>query len=206
MLRPNIAFDIVAPRAPALVSEALTNAILDDSERTRQAIALLSLQEFLPQQINTLELGTTGLQEYSIDIVTSQLSQWLSKINEDIDVGIRYDASSYLNPSSVSQDALQVALKASFFEDKLEVEGAMGSRDVTQEALGDAQLQNVRVLYNLNEEHGIQLAGFSSSQSSATQSGNTTSQGVGIRWHRSFNWTWPWNQSKTTSRDNNESE
>lgn len=206
MLRPNIAFDIVAPRAPALVSEALTNAILDDSERTRQAIALLSLQEFLPQQINTLELGTTGLQEYSIDIVTSQLSQWLSKINEDIDVGIRYDASSYLNPSSVSQDALQVALKASFFEDKLEVEGAMGSRDVTQAALGDAQLQNVRVLYNLNEEHGIQLAGFSSSQSSATQSGNTTSQGVGIRWHRSFNWTWPWNQSKTTSRDNNESE
>ena len=59
--------------------------MVDDAERTRQAIALLSLQEFLPQQINTLELGTTGLQEYSIDMVTSQLSNWLSKINEDID-------------------------------------------------------------------------------------------------------------------------
>lgn len=199
MLRPSIGFDLDAPRAPTLVSEALATAVLDDAERTRQAIALLSLQEFLPQQINTLALGTSGLQEYSIDMVTSQLSQWLSKINEDIDVGIRYDANSALNPASVNQDALQLALKASFFQDKLEVEGAVGSRDVTQEALGEAQLQNVRILYNLNEERGLQLTGFSESQSSATQSGNTTSQGVGIRWHRSFNWTWPWNQSRETS-------
>lgn len=199
MLQPNIGFDLNAPRAPTLVSEALATAVLDDAECTRQAIALLSLQEFLPEQINTLALGTTGLQEYSIDMVTSQLSQWLSKINEDIDVGIRYDATSALNPASVNQDALQLALKASFFQDKLEVEGAVGSRDVTQEALGEAQLQNVRILYNLNEERGLQLTGFSESQSSATQSGNTTSQGVGIRWHRSFNWTWPWNQSRGTS-------
>ena len=202
MLRPNIGFDLDAPRAPSIVAEALATAVLDDAERTRQAIALLSLQEFLPQQINTLELGTTGLQEYSIDMVTSQLSNWLSKINEDIDVGIRYDASSALNPASVNQDALQLALKASFFQDKLEVEGALGSRDMTQEALSEAQLQNVRILYNLNEERGLQLTGFSESQSTVTQSGNTTSQGVGIRWHRSFNWTWPWNQSKTASEDN----
>ena len=105
MLRPNIGFDLDAPRAPSIVAEALATAVVDDAERTRQAIALLSLQEFLPQQINTLELGTTGLQEYSIDMVTSQLSNWLSKINEDIDVGIRYDASSALNPASVNQDA-----------------------------------------------------------------------------------------------------
>ena len=202
MLRPNIGFDLDAPHAPSIVAEALATAVLDDAERTRQAIALLSLQEFLPQQINTLELGTAGLQEYSIDMVTSQLSNWLSKINEDIDVGIRYDASSALNPASVNQDALQLALKASFFQDKLEVQGALGSRDMTQEALSEAQLQNVRVLYNLNEERGLQLTGFSESQSTVTQSGNTTSQGVGIRWHRSFNWTWPWNQSSTASEDN----
>jgi hypothetical protein len=73
---------------------------------------------------------------------------------------------------------------------------------MTQEALSEAQLQNVRILYNLNEERGLQLTGFSESQSTVTQSGNTTSQGVGIRWHRSFNWTWPWNQSNTASEEN----
>ena len=201
MLRPNIGFDLGAPNAPTLVAEALATAVVDESERTSQAIALLSLQEFLPQQFNTLELGSNGLQEYSIDVVTNQLSQWLSRINDDVDIGIRYDANAAIDPTSVNQDALQLALKASFFQDKLEVEGAVGSRDVTQDALGEAQLQNIRVLYNLNDEKSLQLTGFSESQTSATQSANTTSQGVGIRWHRSFNWTWPWRQSTETSTD-----
>ena len=154
----------------------------------------MSLQEFLPPQYNSLQLGATGLQETSVDVVTSQLSQWLSRINDDVDIGIRYDASSLENESLVEsqQDALQLALRATFLNDKLEVEGAVGSREISQEALGEAHLQNVRVLYHLNEEKSLQLTGFSEAQTSATQSANTTNQGVGIRWHKSFNWRWPW--------------
>ena len=92
-------------------------------------------------------------------------------------------------------------MKAKFLNDKLEVEGAVGSQDLSQESLSQTHLQNLRVLYNLNDEKSLQLTGFSESQTSATQSANTTSQGVGIRWHRSFNWTWPWRQSTETSTD-----
>ena len=197
MLQPNIAFDLEAPRADRLVQEALASAITDESERTNQAIALLSLQEFLPQQFSTLELGSNGLQEYSIDMITSSLSRFLSRINEDIEVGVSYDPQNALSTTELtSQDALQLALKASFLEDKLEVEGSLGSNAVNQDALSEARLQNVRVLYHLDEEKGVQLTGFSESQTSATQSANTTSQGIGIRWHRAFNWEWPWRQDK----------
>ena len=194
MMTPNLTFDLATPQAPPLVSEALASAVADPSEKTSQAIALLSLQEFLPPQYNSLELGSNGLQDYTVDVVTSQLSQWLSRFNDDIDIGIRYDAqraTEDAQPTS-QQDALQVALRASFLNDRLEVEGAVGSREITQEALGETQLQNVRVLYHLNEDKSLQLTGFSEAQSSATQTANTTSQGVGIRWHRSFNWKWPW--------------
>ena len=171
LLQPNIAFDVGSPSAPSIVAEALATALSDETERTSQAIALLSLQEFLPQQINTLELGANGLQEYSIDVVTSQLGKWLSRINDDLDVGVRYDSQS-LNSTSLTdgQDALQLALKASFFGDKLEVEGAVGSQDISQEALSEAHLQNIRFLYQLNEAKRLQLTGFSESQTSATQS------------------------------------
>ena len=194
MMKPNIEFDLSTPNAPPLVSEALSSALTDESEKASQAIALMSLQEFLPPQYNSLQLGATGLQETSVDVVTSQLSQWLSRINDDVDIGIRYDASSLENESLVEsqQDALQLALRATFLNDKLEVEGAVGSREISQEALGEAHLQNVRVLYHLNEEKSLQLTGFSEAQTSATQSANTTNQGVGIRWHKSFNWRWPW--------------
>ena len=198
MMTPNLTFDLATPQAPPLVSEALASALSDPSEKTSQAIALLSLQEFLPPQYNSLELGSNGLQDYSIDVVTSQLSQWLSRFNEDIDIGIRYDAqhTAAETPTTSQQDALQVALRASFLNDRLEVEGAVGSREITQEALGETHLQNVRVLYHLNEDKSLQLTGFSEAQSSATQTANTTSQGVGIRWHRSFNWKWPWAKEK----------
>ena len=197
MMTPNLTFDLATPLAPPLVSEAVASAVADPSEKTSQAIALLSLQEFLPPQYNSLELGSNGLQDYTVDVVTSQLSQWLSRINDDIDIGIRYDAqrASEEATGNAQQDALQVALRASFLNDRLEVEGAVGSREITQEALGETHLQNIRVLYHLNDEKSLQLTGFSEAQSSATQTANTTSQGVGIRWHRSFNWKWPWSKS-----------
>ena len=196
MMTPNLTFDLATPQAPPLVSEALASAVADPSEKTSQAIALLSLQEFLPPQYNSLALGSNGLQDYTVDVVTSQLSQWLSRFNEDIDIGIRYDAkrAAAEAPSTSQQDALQVAMRASFLNDRLEVEGAVGSREISQEALGETHLQNVRVLYHLNEDKSHQLTGFSEAQSSATQTANTTSQGVGIRWHKSFNWTWPWSK------------
>ena len=93
-----------------------------------------------------------------------------------------------------------MALKASFFN-KLEVEGALGSREITQEALSEAQLQNVRILYNLNEEKPTTDRVFGISIHRHTI-GKHHQQGVGIRWHRSFNWKWPWNQSKNASEDN----
>jgi hypothetical protein len=73
----------------------------------------------------------------------------------------------------------------------------LGSSAITQEALGEARLQNIRVNYHLNEAKGLDLTGYSESQTSATQSANSTSQGVGIRWHRSFDWKWPWRQRDT---------
>ena len=195
MLKPNIGFDLTAPRSDRLVAEALSSALVDENERTRQAIALLSLQEFLPQEFNTLELGASGLQEYSIDMVTSQLSRWLSRINEDVEVGISYDNnSSFGSNTELGSDALQLAMKATFLDDKLEVEGALGSSALNQDALGSARLQNVRVVYHLNEAKGLELTGFSETQSSATQSAYSTNQGVGIRWHKSFDWVWPWRQ------------
>ena len=59
MLRPNIGFDLDAPRALRLWPKPLPRPWWT-MPSAPAAIALLSLQEFLPQQINTLELGPRG--------------------------------------------------------------------------------------------------------------------------------------------------
>jgi hypothetical protein len=196
MLLPDIGFDLAAPEAENVVQAALQSALMDETERTSQAIALLSLQEFLPSQVNSLALGSLGFQTNSIDVLTSQLSRWLSGINDDLEIGISYDGTGQESQDpSTTQDALQLALKASFLDDKLEVEGALGSRGLTQEELGEAHIQNVRVLYNLKENKSLQLTGFSEAANGNAQVSNAVTQGIGIRWHRSFQWKWPWQRT-----------
>jgi len=196
MLRPQISFDLDLPRTDAISRDAFASALMDESEQTSQAIALLSLQEFIPQQVNTLQLGASGLQDNSVDVLTSQLSGWLSRINDDLEIGVSYDPSQGdASTAAANQDALQLAMKATLLNDQLEIEGSFGTRDLTQESLTATHLQDLRVLYHLNEEQSVQLTGFSESQSSITQGANSTTQGVGIRWHRSF--AWPWQRPDT---------
>lgn len=200
MLLPNIGFDLEAPDAENVVQAALQSALIDETERTSQAIALLSLQEFLPSEVNSLELGSLGFQTNSIDVLTSQLSRWLSGINDDLEIGISYDGTGQEpQDPAATQDALQLALKASFLDDKLEVEGALGSSGLTQEDLGEAHIQNVRVLYNLKENKSLQLTGFSEAANGNAQVSNAVTQGIGIRWHRSFQWRWPWQRIPVAS-------
>ena len=200
MLRPQISFDLDLPKTDAISRDAFASALMDESEQTSQAIALLSLQEFIPEQVNTLQLGASGLQDNSLDVLTSQLSGWLSRINDDLEIGVSYDPNQGdVANAAMNQDALQLAMKATLLNDKLEIEGSFGSRDLSQESLTATHLQDLRILYHLNEEQSLQLTGFSESQSSITQGANSTTQGVGIRWHRSF--SWPWKGTGTLKTD-----
>ena len=192
MLQPDIDFALGAPNAENVVQSAMASVLVDDAERTAQAIALLSLQEFLPNQFNSLSLGTEGLQSNSVDMLTSQVSRWLSNLHDDVEIGLSYDAAgAWLTEEESQQDALQLAMKAAFLDNRLHVEGEMGSNP-TLESLGGANLQEVRVMYELNPEKGLQLVGFSENKTTQGQIGSQSTQGVGIRWHRSFNWIWPW--------------
>ena len=198
MLQPDIDFALGAPDAENVVQSAMASVLVDDAERTAQAIALLSLQEFLPNQFNTLSLGTEGLQSNSVDMLTSQVSRWLSNLNDDVEIGLSYDAAgALLTEEESQQDALQLAMKAAFLDNRLHVEGEMGSNP-TLESLGGANLQEVRVMYELNPEKGLQLVGFSENKTTQGQIGSQSTQGVGIRWHRSFNWIWPWQKPKSS--------
>ena len=155
MLAPNIAFDLRAPEA-VLEPRSPFKRFDERKRRHKQAIALLSLQEFIPSQVNGLQLGAEGIQENSINLIASQVSGWLSRVNDDVEVGISYDALGETSDASdiiSRQDALQLAMKAKFLNDKLEVEGAVGSQDLSQESLSQTHLQNLRVLYNLNDDH-----------------------------------------------------
>ena len=66
-------------------------------------------------------------------------------------------------------------MKAAFLDNRLHVEGEMGSNP-TLESVGGANLQEVRVMYELNAEKGLHIVGFSENSPTQGQIGSQSTQ------------------------------
>ena len=196
MLQPDIDFALGAPDAENVVQSAMASVLVDDAERTAQAIALLSLQEFLPNQFNSLSLGTEGLQSNSVDMLTSQVSRWLSNLNDDVEIGLSYDAAgALLTEEESQQDALQLAMKAAFWTTGC----TSRARWVPTRRWKASAAPTSRRFGSCTNSMRRRPAhcGVLRKQPHPRPNRQPVHPRRGPRWHRSFNWIWPWQRPKT---------
>ena len=125
---------------------------------------------------NTLN---SGLGANSTELLSNQLSNWLSQISKDVNIGVNYRPGSEL-----SDDELEVALSTQLFNDKLSIDGNVqtGTRK-TSNIVGD-----VNVEYKLTNDGRFVLKGFNKSNSADLINTNSSyTQGIGIFYRREFN-------------------
>lgn len=181
LMRPEIGFDIAVPEVNTRLQALVESALINEEELNRQVMSLLVLQQFLSPD-PTSAVGTTGLQERSTEFLASQIGFWLSQMTQDVDVGVDYgtDATS-------GEQALAVALSAQLLDDRLHVEGAVGTNHLFGGTTEDLQVQDVRVRYDLPPDGMFQLTGYSTTNPAVTGQTGTSTQGVGILMHAEFN-------------------
>lgn len=181
LMRPEIGFDIAVPEVNARLQALVESALINEEELNRQVMSLLVLQQFLSPD-PTSAVGTTGLQERSTEFLASQIGFWLSQMTQEIDVGLDYgtDANS-------GEQALAVALSAQLLDNRLHVEGAVGTNHLFGGTTEDLQVQDVRVRYDLPPDGMFQLTGYSTTNPAVTGQTGTSTQGVGILMHAEFN-------------------
>lgn len=181
LMRPEIRFDVAVPDVNTRLQALVESALINEEELNRQVMSLLVLQQFLSPD-PTSAVGTTGLQERSTEFLASQIGFWLSQMTQDVDVGVDYgtDASS-------GEQALAVALSAQLLDDRLHVEGAVGTNHLFGGTTEDLQVQDVRVRYDLPPDGMFQLTGYSTTNPAVTGQTGTSTQGVGIMMHAEFN-------------------
>jgi hypothetical protein len=179
LLRPEIRFDIALPnssqRAQALVSEALVN----EEARNRQAVSLLVLQQFLSADPFTMDIGSTGVQENSGELIASQLSNWLSGMNDDLDVGLDYS-----QDVATGEQAIAVALSTRLLNDRLHLSGSMGTSAV---GTSDPTLQDMHVRYDLVSDGSFQITGYTTTDAEVPGQMATSTQGIGLVFRHEFN-------------------
>lgn len=118
-MNPELSFSFKLPPKYDEIQTLLNS--LDEGERNKQVFGLLILNKFMPIIGADVTGGSSVVATNSTEVLSNQLSNWLSKISNDFDVGVRYSPG-----DNITADEVEVALSTQLFNDRVLVETNFG--------------------------------------------------------------------------------
>jgi len=121
LYNPDISFSIRLPEANNELNQ-LVFAEIDTANQvimTQQVVSLLVLKTFAFNRSPDL---TTSVSSSSIEVLTDQLSNMLSQIIKDVDIGVKYRT----GDATLTDEELEVALSTNLFNDRVSIDGNVG--------------------------------------------------------------------------------
>ncbi|MBU2650530.1 MAG: translocation/assembly module TamB [Bacteroidetes bacterium] len=178
LMNPDIRFNLRFPNVKDEIRQDIY-ALIDTNDQAvmnQQMISLLMLNSF-----SYTSGGNFGAS--SFNIIGNQLSNWLSQISRDFDVGINYRAGDEL-----SEDELQVALSTQLFDDRLIIDGNIGVSSKSNSQNASNIVGDVNIEYKLRKDGRVRLKAFNRSNNINTLDDIAPyTQGVGIFYRKEFN-------------------
>ena len=182
LMNPDIKFAIDLPKSSEADRAQLSN--LPDDELNKQFISLLFINRFQP--LPGLDLGSSGnissgysLSESTSELLSNQLSHWLSQISNDFDIGFTYRPG-----NEITTDEVELALQTQLFDQRLTVNGNVGmggQYENTNSIVGDVEAD-----LKLNEAGKFRVKAFRRSNTNFDYEKGPTTQGVGIFYRDEF--------------------
>lgn len=182
LMQPDIGFSIDLPEASPQLVSLVEGALINEDELNRQALSLLVLNQFLSPDPISSGIGGEIMQDKSAAFIANQLGHWISQISPDMDIGFDYS-----NDPTRGEQALAVALSTRLLDDRLHVEGAIGTNQLSQVSTENVQLQDMTISYDLDQNGHFQVTGHTRQNPEWASPDGTTTQGVGLRFQREFN-------------------
>jgi len=193
LLNPDITFDIDLPNADQSAKTDVINRIGvgNDQEMNRQVFGLLVLNKFLPREEQNLGSETGGFfSANSAEMLSNQLSNWLSRISNDFDVGVNYRPG-----SDIASDEVEVALSTQLFNNRIIVDGNVGvanNRSAAQSGQSSSNIVgDVNIEYKITQDGRLRVRAFNRSNdfgANALVANNAPfTQGVGLSFRKDFN-------------------
>lgn len=185
LLNPNIAFDVDLPNSDEATRTEVRNRIGvgNDQEMNRQVFGLLVLNRFFPTESQNQALQQAGgfFSSSTSEMISNQLSNWLSKISNDFDIGINYRPG-----DDITSDELQASLSTQLFNNRIIIDGNVGVAN-TQSSSSDI-VGDVDIEYKITSDGRFRVRAFNKSNdiNALTQNARFT-QGVGLSYQKEFN-------------------
>ncbi len=184
---PNIKFSIDFPTLDQQTQSILEGLFSTEDEMNKQILSLLVLNRFYtPEHLRSTDPDFENKNSsYAVGVTTSellsnQLSNWLSQISNDFDIGV-----SYRPGDNLTSDEVELALSTQVFDDKVTINGNVGtsnSQTRDNDIVGDVDV-NIR----LDKKGKVQLKAFTRSNEYLVYEDSRNTQGIGIFYKEEFN-------------------
>jgi hypothetical protein len=126
-------------------------------------------------------LGAVG--SNSTEMLSNQLSNMLSKLSKDVDVGVNYRPG-----NEISKKELELVLSTQLFNDKLSVDGNVGSNANSQSSNTNNIVGEVNIEYKLTDDGKVKIKTFNraNDNNQVNISPGPYTQGLGVFYREEF--------------------
>jgi len=180
---PTISTNISMPTADAETRNLLENATSTEEELMKQFLSLLVINNFYSVSgFGGEQFGTTGdfAGVTASELLSNQLSNWLSQISDDFDIGV-----SYMPGDEITSDEVELALSTQLLDDRIiisgnvDVGGQNPSQGNTPNIMGDFDVE-FRVTNN------VSVIAFNRARDELLFETAPYKQGVGLSFREDF--------------------
>jgi len=189
LTNPMVKFDIKFPSLDNRTKNYIQSMFSSQEDINKQAVSLIVMNRFYQtDQMNSNlgeQAGVAGVTSLT-EMVTNQLSKWLSRISNKFDVGLVYHLG-----DEITSDEFEVALSTQFLKDRvsLSINGNMNVRNSatsTGNSAGSNVVGDFDLGVKLNPNGSLNLKAYSHTDERVIYNNNETVQGVGVSYKESF--------------------
>lgn len=185
LISPTINFDIVLPTAEDRLRDEVQQYFATQEDLNKQMLSLLVLGQFYtPEYLRgTYEAGNPNLiGNTASDLFSNQLSNWLSQINRDIDIGINYRPGNQL-----TNDEIELALSTQIFNDRVIINGNIGNNTNPNSVNNSELVGDFDLIVKLTPNGKLQLKAYNRSNNNLIYETAPYTQGIGISYKEEYN-------------------
>ncbi len=184
LFNPTLNFDIQFPGSDESTREMIDRIVTTDQEMNRQVFSLLILNRFVPPEGGFNDALSYGMGSTSSELLSNQLSNWLSQISSEFDIGVNYRPG-----DEISSQEIEVALSTQLFDDRVVIDGNVGvaGDHPAQSQRASNIIGDVNVEVKITPEGKFRIKAFNRSNTFDVLNTNSPyTQGVGIFYRKEF--------------------
>ena len=177
LMKPQISFDIALPNADENSRNLLKSQIFNEDDLNRQVFSLVMFRNFWPNQGGANDANINGVGSNASELLSSQLTNMLSQLSDDVDIGVNYSQG-----NAATRDQVSLNLSTQILNDRVSIDGNVGTASATTSAQNTSNMVgefNIEV--KVTEDGAVRIKVFNRSNQYLLVTNDVPyTQGVGL--------------------------